>query len=97
MRSRCLARARAPARPPAHPDWSWKDGCEKYDGAACDGSSTLADFAVFVQRTNTTVTWVLNMLTDPGGLTSQLAFLAAAEAVGMPVLFVELGNELCVV
>jgi hypothetical protein len=40
---------------------------------------------------------VLNMLTDPGGLTSQLAFLASAEAAGMPVLFVELGNELCVV
>ena len=61
--------------------------------ATCDGSSSLADFAVFVQRTRVTVTWVLNMLTDPGGLTSQLAFLAAAEAAGMPVLFVELGNE----
>ena len=33
------------------------------------------------------------MLTDPNGLPSQLAFLAAAEAAGMPVLFVELGNE----
>jgi hypothetical protein len=73
--------------------WDWRRGCEDYPTGKCAGTSTVADFAAFAAATNTTVTIVLNMLTDPGGLTSQLAFLAACEAAGMPVLFVELGNE----
>ena len=73
--------------------WHWQAGCEDYPSGKCDGTSTLPLFAQFVAASRTTVTWVLNMLTDPGGLDSQLAFLHAAEAAGMPVLFVELGNE----
>jgi hypothetical protein len=73
--------------------WNWRQGCEDYPSGKCAGTSTLPLFAQFVSATRTTVTFVLNMLTDPGGLTSQLAFLKAAEAAGMPVLYVELGNE----
>lgn len=73
--------------------WDWRRGCEDFPSGKCTGTSTVPDFAAFAAASNTTVTFVLNMLTDPGGLTSQLAFLAACEAAGMPVLYVELGNE----
>ena len=73
--------------------WDWKKGCEDFPSGKCAGTSKLTDFAKFVSASNVTTTWVLNMLTDPDGLTSQLAFLAAAESAGMAVRYVELGNE----
>jgi hypothetical protein len=71
--------------------WSWKDGCET--PCKTKGASTLAKFAQTLVAANASAVLVVNMLTDP--LASQLQFLAAAEAAGVPVVAVELGNEFC--
>jgi hypothetical protein len=73
--------------------WDWKQGCENSPKPNCkNGASTLELFAPSAIAANSTVVFVLNIMTDT--LTSQLAFLARAEALGLPVRFVELGNEL---
>ena len=74
--------------------WDWKNGCEGLGSMApCKktGVSTLAKFAQTLTAANASAVLVLNMLTDT--LASQLQFLAAAEAAGVPVTAVELGNE----
>ena len=58
-----------------------------------DGSTlTLRDWASIVQRTGATPLWDLNVLTSD--LSDQLAMLQAAQKLGLPVRYIELGNEL---
>ena len=53
---------------------------------------TLRDWASIVHRTRATPLWDLNVLTST--LPDQLVMLHAARKLGLPVRFVELGNEL---
>jgi hypothetical protein len=53
---------------------------------------TLADWARVVQAAHATPVFDLNLYTSTLG--SQLAMLGAAEKLGMPITYVELGNEL---
>jgi hypothetical protein len=70
--------------------FNWSTGC-------CTGpykntcGNTLEAFAVSQRALNVSVVWMLNLLTDT--LASQLAMLRHASALGMPVTYVELGNE----
>ena len=58
-----------------------------------DGSElTLRDWASIVDRTRVTPLWDLNVLTS--NLSDQLAMLRSAQKLGLPVRYVELGNEL---
>lgn len=58
-----------------------------------DGSAlTLRGWASIVHRTGATPLWDLNVLTS--NLSDQLAMLRAAQKLGLPVRYVELGNEL---
>lgn len=74
--------------------WDWRNGCEGLGSMApCkkQGVSTIDKFAQTLKAANASAVLVLNMLTDT--LSSQLDFLAAAEAAGVSVVAVELGNE----
>jgi len=68
--------------------WNWSLGCEM---PCKSGTSRLEDFKVTLDATGAEVVFVLNMLTDT--LDSQLRFLAHAASIGIPVSYVELGNE----
>lgn len=53
---------------------------------------TMDDWAKLIRTTKATPVWDLNVLTS--SLDDQIAMLHAAEKLGMPVRYVELGNEL---
>ena len=53
---------------------------------------TLRDWAKLVKGSHSTPLWDLNVLTS--SLSDQLAMLRTAHALGLPVRYVELGNEL---
>lgn len=55
-------------------------------------AGTLPEFQVGLETTNTTPIFVLNLLTSD--LESQLEMLKTARDLGMPVKYIELGNEL---
>ena len=55
-------------------------------------AGTLPEFQAGLQATNTTPIFVLNLLTSD--LESQLEMLKTARDLGMPVKYIELGNEL---
>jgi len=74
--------------------WDWPNGCEFGDTKHCGTvNNTVQALASFVAATGVKPTVVVNMLTDPKGLPSQLAFLAAIEAAGVAINAIELGNE----
>lgn len=53
---------------------------------------TMTDWATLVRTTGATPVWDLNVLTST--LDEQLAMLATAKRLGMPVRYIELGNEM---
>jgi hypothetical protein len=57
-----------------------------------ESALTLRDWTSIVRRTRATPLWDLNVLTST--LPDQLGMLRAARKLGLPVRFVELGNEL---
>lgn len=64
-----------------------------FAGVEQDGTNlTLRDWASIVHGTKATPLWDLNVLTS--NLASQLAMLRSARKLGLPVRYVELGNEL---
>jgi hypothetical protein len=68
--------------------WNWKQGCETGN---CPGKSTLENFLVTLDATNSSAILVLNMLTDT--LQSQLQMLAHATSLGIKIAGIEFGNE----
>lgn len=55
-------------------------------------SVTMQDWAALIEATDATPVWDLNVLNAT--LEDQLAMLAEAERLGLPVTYIELGNEL---
>lgn len=71
--------------------WNWREGCVSSDKSCGKVNNTVAALAAYVFATGVEPIIAVNMLTDT--LTSQLAFLDAVAALGVPVTRVELGNE----
>jgi len=79
--------------------WDWRQGNfipggnpERPGQVERSPDFTLEDLARLTRVTGATPLFCLNMITDT--LDSQLAMLEHAESLGMPVLFVEMGNEI---
>jgi hypothetical protein len=77
-------------------DFNWKEGCNGLSSSCTGGHSTLEDLQTTLNASsnnNIKIILVLNMVTDT--LDSQLQFVAhAITNLGLPVVGVELGNEL---
>jgi hypothetical protein len=86
--------------------WDWKNGnyIEPISPATgCFGlpsdfgstfpqnNNTLANFKNALNKTSAKPIWTLNLLTDD--LASQLSMLSEAKCLGLPVEYIELGNE----
>lgn len=78
--------------------WDWKTG-QFIEGLklpyglnnAMVNPYTLEDLNIMVERTGAVPVFVLNMLHS--GLETQLEMLREAQRIGLPILYVELGNE----
>lgn len=69
--------------------FDWRDGLpDDNTGRPC----TLDDLRVLIDSVHCDILFVLNMLTKT--LTDQLEMLSTAEDLGIPIKYVELGNEL---
>lgn len=74
--------------------WDWELGwvdAPRYDTLPRQ-QVTLADFKRLLEATDTIPVFTLNMLTSD--LETQLAMLRTAHQIGIPVRYIELGNEL---
>jgi hypothetical protein len=71
--------------------WDWRRGCVTGDASCGKVNNSVAALSAYVSATGVEPVIVVNMLTDT--LASQLEFLAAVAAAGVPVTRVELGNE----
>ena len=86
--------------------WDWKNGnyidpispatgCfglpSDFGSTFPQNNNTLANFKIALNKTSAKPIWTLNLLTDD--LASQLSMLSEAKCLGLPVEYIELGNE----